>query len=394
MQRAMLGKLITTATAVAALCAFAPATAMAADLYRCYNSATGEHLYTTHKEEVVKLYHSGWTWETQQTTELPSDGTPVWRLFDPSNGDHHYTADANEVRVLTTEKGWQYDFDGRPAFYSSDKGNGEPVYRIYNTRAPRFGHLFTSDAHERSVWLNAGGWNDEQVGWYALGHKESAPSEIPEAHDTTAEVWHPGDDRGVDGSVPEPAGAGEMAGTPAPPSDGDAGDAYRDGVERVAADAGSSTNCALVIDASLARMSLATHINGVWKTERVWTVWVGSDGSTLNWIGNYEVQHKDGDAGAGPNVNPWCTVFWGSRVDGTARRAAGGWVHADGTAENGNTMHGGWEPMWGPGAKSWNQNPAERMLTKGGVMEVNAVCHWIYDNVPIGTRVCIVASVL
>ena len=177
MQRAMLGKLITTATAVAALCAFAPATAMAADLYRCYNSATGEHLYTTHKEEVVKLYHSGWTWETQQTTELPSDGTPVWRLFDPSNGDHHYTADANEVRVLTTEKGWQYDFDGQPAFYSSDKGNGEPVYRIYNTRAPRFGHLFTSDAHERSVWLNAGGWNDEQVGWYALGHKESAPSE-------------------------------------------------------------------------------------------------------------------------------------------------------------------------------------------------------------------------
>ena len=136
-------------------------------LYRCYDPSTGEHLYTTHPEEVSHLKGLGWNWETQQTMTLPASGTPVWRLFDPVNGDHHYTSDSNECRVLTTERGWVYDFGGQPAFYSAGSDQA-PVYRIYNTRAPRFGHLFTLDGNERSHWLAAGGWDDEGIAWYAL----------------------------------------------------------------------------------------------------------------------------------------------------------------------------------------------------------------------------------
>ena len=136
------------------------------DLYRVYNPATGEHLYTTHREEVDHLVASGWRWETDQTMQVPrSSATPVWRLVNTADDDHHYTTDAWEAKVLTTQRGWRYDFGGEPAFYGAAKDQA-PVYRIYDTRAARFGHLFTKDAYEKSVWLKAGGWNDEGVGWY------------------------------------------------------------------------------------------------------------------------------------------------------------------------------------------------------------------------------------
>ena len=146
-----------------------PAEVKTTSLHRLYNTKTGEHLYTAdeHEVQVLTTTTDEWTDEKDQTTALPaSSGTPVWRLFDPKNGDHHYTADAHEVQVLTTEQGWVFDFDGKPAFYSGDQSTGKPVYRLYDTMAPRFGHLFTSDTYEKSVLLSAGNWNDEDIAWY------------------------------------------------------------------------------------------------------------------------------------------------------------------------------------------------------------------------------------
>ena len=146
-----------------------PTDAKTTALHRLFNTKTGEHLYTADENEVRVLTTTTDEWldEKNQATAVPaSEGTPVWRLFDPQTGDHHYTADAYEASVLTTQQGWIFDFDGKPAFYSGAKETGKPVYRIYNTKAERFGHLFTSDAYEKSVWLNAGGWDDEGIAWY------------------------------------------------------------------------------------------------------------------------------------------------------------------------------------------------------------------------------------
>lgn len=147
-----------------------PAATPTVSLYRLYNPTTGEHLYTIHKEEVdhlVKPENGGWRLESDQTLSVPATSNkPVWRLYHPATGDHHYTMDAYEAKVITSEQGWRYDFSGQPAFYSSES-QSKPVWRIYNTRAARFGHLFTCDANERSHWLAAGGWNDEGIGWYA-----------------------------------------------------------------------------------------------------------------------------------------------------------------------------------------------------------------------------------
>ena len=136
------------------------------ELYRLFDPHSGEHLYTTHREEVDHLQGQGWDWETAQTMLLPKSGVPVWRLFDPSKGDHHYTTDAWEAKVLTTQKGWVYDFGGAPAFFGAK--SGRPVYRINNTHATRFAHLFTADTNERNVHLREGGWENENIAWYAV----------------------------------------------------------------------------------------------------------------------------------------------------------------------------------------------------------------------------------
>lgn len=164
------------AVAVAAGLALTATPALADDLYRVYDTTTGEHLYTSHMEEVTHLQDLGWNWEKDQTMWIPSSGTPVWRVYNPTTGDHHYTSDRNEFNVLTGERGWVADFSGDPAFYGATKVSGTPVYRIYDTKAAAFGHLFTKDTNERDTWLGTGTWNDEGIGWYELdpGFKDDA----------------------------------------------------------------------------------------------------------------------------------------------------------------------------------------------------------------------------
>lgn len=74
----------------------------------------------------------------------------------------------------------EFDFSGEPAFYGATGYYTDvvPMYRIYNTAAPNFGHLFTTDENERNTWLNAPNstWNDEGVAWYTYGK----PSQLSE----------------------------------------------------------------------------------------------------------------------------------------------------------------------------------------------------------------------
>ena len=150
------------------------------ELYRLFDPHSGEHLYTSHMEEVTHLVGQGWDWERAQTMLVPKVGVPVYRLFNPTNGDHHYTTDTWEAKVLTTQKGWLYDFNGGAAFYGAK--SGRPVYRINDPHASRFGHLFTADANERNVHLREG-WEDEKIAWYAV---DPATTKAPTAPKPTA----------------------------------------------------------------------------------------------------------------------------------------------------------------------------------------------------------------
>lgn len=125
-------------------------------VYRLYNQ-NGEHLYTTSETEVASLSSTP-AWFNEGVAWLaPTEGTPVYRLYQPGIGKHLYTTDQNEINVLTANHGWIQDFNGAPLFYS---GGSVPIYRIYNGKSNS--HLLTTDANEYNT-LGGNGWNQEGV---------------------------------------------------------------------------------------------------------------------------------------------------------------------------------------------------------------------------------------
>ena len=136
-------------------------------VYRLYQPANSEHLYTTDLNEVNTLYRScGWGYEGV-SWNAPSEGVPVYRLYNPGLGSHLYTSSKNEIKVLTSTEGWQYDNDGKPLFYS---GGEVGVYRLYSS--PLGGlHLLTTSANEYSV-LAGYGWAQEGMTSSALSLPE------------------------------------------------------------------------------------------------------------------------------------------------------------------------------------------------------------------------------
>ena len=160
---------------VAAVAAEAPAGADIPDVvsvWRLYNEATGEHLYTTDDHE-VQVLTSSYGWKSEgEGWKASTEGEPVWRLYQPTLNDHLYTDDEHEVQVLTTERGWRADFDGEPLFFSSGTVD---VYRLYNSASGR--HLITRDVNEY-VTLSGEGWTQEGVKLHGVGLDDTWVPEV------------------------------------------------------------------------------------------------------------------------------------------------------------------------------------------------------------------------
>ncbi len=134
------------------------------EMYRLYNTKSGEHLYTGDIHEANVLTVNGWKYEGIAWYAPKTSNTSVYRLYNTKSGEHLYTRDANEKNVLSKMASWNYE---GIAWYSADANGGVPVYRLYNARAKSFGHHYTKDSNERRV-LIAQNWRDESIGWYGL----------------------------------------------------------------------------------------------------------------------------------------------------------------------------------------------------------------------------------
>lgn len=141
------------------------------EIYRLYNPNSGEHFFTSSLQETRTLIKAGWTDEGYAWT-APVDNPdelynimsiPVYRLYNPNAGDHHYTIDKNETDTLK-KAGW--NFEGI-AWYSEDNSKSEPVYRSYNPNAKAGAHHYTPNIAEFSFLISKG-WKNENIGWYAL----------------------------------------------------------------------------------------------------------------------------------------------------------------------------------------------------------------------------------
>ncbi|KFI47937.1 glycoside hydrolase family 25 protein [Bifidobacterium biavatii] len=127
-------------------------------VYRVYNPNSGLHHYTTSYDEVKMLVAQGWRYE-DVSFYAAETGTPVYRLYNSHDGNHHYTMSAGERDYLVAA-GWNYE---KIAWYVPKNGK-TVVYRLYNPNSGE--HVFTTSVKEYNA-VGAAGWNQEGTAWLA-----------------------------------------------------------------------------------------------------------------------------------------------------------------------------------------------------------------------------------
>lgn len=136
-------------------------------VYRLYNPDNGEHLYTTDANERNVLFNDyGWGYEGVAWYS-PNAGTPVYRLYNSVLCNHLYTTDKHEIEVLTNSSDWIIDNNGKPLFYSAlSTYESVPIYRVYNKELQGMHHLTTDENEYKTLPLY--GWKKEGVSLAAI----------------------------------------------------------------------------------------------------------------------------------------------------------------------------------------------------------------------------------
>ena len=134
---------------------------------RLYNPTSGEHLYTADAHEVSVLT-SQYNWKNEGIGWYAPrmSNTPVYRLYNNASGEHFYTTNKNEKNTLVKQHNWT---DEGIAWYSDDN-KATPVYRQFNKNASSSvaSHNYTTDVHEKVVLTSQKGWTDEGIAWYGV----------------------------------------------------------------------------------------------------------------------------------------------------------------------------------------------------------------------------------
>lgn len=135
------------------------------EVTRLYNPSNGDHLYTANDAEEASLIKAGWLDEGDIGSAVEK-AVIVYRLFNADTGEHFFTTSYNEATTLLKganntsdgkKRGWQFEGDAFVAYEANTKGH--PVYRLNN---PNGKHLFTVDASEAETLAKAG-WTREGV---------------------------------------------------------------------------------------------------------------------------------------------------------------------------------------------------------------------------------------
>lgn len=136
-------------------------------IYRVHNPYNGDHLYTADENEKNTLVSGGYD-DEGVIGKTPSDIVVVYRLYNIESGEHLYTADYNEATDLVkksanlsdgTLHGWQSEGEPFLAYAPFTPGK-EPVYRLYK---PGGFHHFTRDANEIAALTSDQGYRNEGV---------------------------------------------------------------------------------------------------------------------------------------------------------------------------------------------------------------------------------------
>lgn len=127
-----------------------------ATVYRFYNPTTGDHFYTASATEKDGLTIS-----------------PVYRFVNPISGDHFYTASKAEKSIVENSSVSGYSPEGTAFYVQTSPADGTvPVYRFLSNKTGD--HFYTASEDERIAVLNTPEWGygPEGIAFY------SYPSQI------------------------------------------------------------------------------------------------------------------------------------------------------------------------------------------------------------------------
>ncbi len=128
-------------------------------IYRVYNPSTGEHFFTTNSSEVDGLVKLGWINEGVAFNAPAKSDTPVYRYFNTKTGEHLYTTSSDKTTLSESN----YTYEGI-AWYSADS-KGSEVYRLRPAGKKNGYAHYTSSTFERDTLVKAG-WVSESAGFY------------------------------------------------------------------------------------------------------------------------------------------------------------------------------------------------------------------------------------
>lgn len=131
----------------------------AVPVYRVYNPNSGLHHYTTNDTERELLVSIGWN-DEHIAFYASTAGQNVYRLYNPNDGNHLWTMNRAEYNHLASI-GWNPE---KTAWQVPSSG-GIPVYRLYNPNSGE--HLYTTNGNEYAS-LPVHGWKQENVAWNSL----------------------------------------------------------------------------------------------------------------------------------------------------------------------------------------------------------------------------------
>ena len=137
--------------------------------YRFFDSATGDHFYTTSATEAAGVRATlpsyrdeGAPWSTP---DKGAETTDVYRFFDTATGAHFLTASAAERdQVMATQRTYQFEGVAFEAYLAAGEGS-LTLGRFYNTQTHL--HHYAASAAESASILGGGagpGWVSEGAG--------------------------------------------------------------------------------------------------------------------------------------------------------------------------------------------------------------------------------------
>ena len=137
-------------------------------LYRIFNPASGEHIYTYDEAEVANATQNlGWTLDG--TVSGTSEGTiPVYRLENLVNpGVHIYSTDENEIATLIGAGVAKYE-----GIQFMTVPRGEDTENYYRLSSPSFPHHYTADQNEINSLIASGVYTLDGYAWSFPGMSE------------------------------------------------------------------------------------------------------------------------------------------------------------------------------------------------------------------------------